>query len=122
MSTISDPFSKKRRRVRLFGGLTLLAGLGSATLVYQIRTRSQVVADDPSTVGFNQPQRRQMALLYGNMGLMVEDLTEDLKRPGTQAAMILGASGLVAAGCFYFSNRLDGLDDGADDPPPPGGE
>ena len=48
-----------------------------------------------------------MAMLYGKMGLLIEDWVNDLKQPGTQATLIVSASILIALGCFYFA-RLPG--------------
>ena len=44
------------------------------------------------------------------MGLLIEDLSDELKRPGTQAIIIAGAATLVALGCFYFARLLDNDD------------
>ncbi len=51
-----------------------------------------------------------MGVLYGKMGLMIDDFLDDLKRPGTQATIIVAAAALVASGCFYFA-RLSEHDD-----------
>ena len=61
-------------------------------------------------LGFNRREERQMGLLYGKMGTLIEDWTDDLKQPGTQAVFILGFSALVAGGCFYFARLLQNDD------------
>ncbi len=53
--------------------------------------------------GYSNPQRRQMGVLYGKMGILVEDLEDDLKQPGTQAILIAGLSGIIAGGFFFFA-------------------
>jgi hypothetical protein len=58
-------------------------------------------------VRFNKAESRQMAMLYGKMGLLIEDWANDLKQPDTQATLIASASILIALGCFYFA-RLSG--------------
>jgi hypothetical protein len=55
--------------------------------------------------GFGKADRRQMEILYGQMGVMTQDLLDDLKRPGTQAVIIVAMAALVASGCFYFAPR-----------------
>ena len=47
--------------------------------------------------------------VYGKMGLVTSDLFDALKRPGTQAILIVAISALVAMGCFFFARRwVDG--------------
>ena len=92
------------------GVIVLLLGISSACLVYWIGTRSPDLSDDPSMVGFNRTESRQMAMLYGKMGLLIEDWTNDLKQPGTQAILIASATILIALGCFYFARLLDDVD------------
>lgn len=88
----------------------LVLGIGSACLVYWMGTRAADFTDDPSMAGYNKPESRQMGVLYGKMGLMIDDFLDDLKRPGTQATIIVAAAALVASGCFYFA-RLSEHDD-----------
>jgi hypothetical protein len=51
-----------------------------------------------------------MEILYGKQGELIEDWTNDLKQPGTQAIIIVAASVIIASGCFYFARLLH--DDG----------
>jgi hypothetical protein len=108
----STPNASARQgaRLRLIGIIVLALGIGGAGVVYWLGTRSPDLSDDPSMLGFNQRQERQMGLLYGKMGTLVEDWSEDLKRPGTQTVLILGFSALVAGGCFYFSRLIESED------------
>jgi hypothetical protein len=41
------------------------------------------------------------------MGPVIEEWFDDLKQPGTQEEIIVVASTLIAAGCFYFARLLD---------------
>ena len=100
-----------KRRLRTIGVIVLLLGIGSACIVYWMGTRSVDLADDPSMTGFYKADSRQMGMLYGQMGLMIQDLLEDLKRPGTQAAIIGVVAALVASGCFYFGRHPDSDDE-----------
>jgi hypothetical protein len=54
-----------------------------------------------------EPEDRQMAILYGKQGELIEEWFIDLKRPGTQAGIITAASVIIAAGCFYFARLPD---------------
>ena len=63
--------------------------------------------DDLSMVGFNKTRTRQMGMLYGKMGPVIEGWFDDLKQPGSQATIIVVVSTLIAAGCFYFARLLD---------------
>jgi hypothetical protein len=62
-------------------------------------------------VGYNKPEQRQMAILYGKQGELIEDLSNDLKQPGTQAIIIVVVAVLIAGGCFYFARLLDADDE-----------
>ena len=106
----SHSSSKRAARLRLIGIIVLLLGIGGAGVVYWLGTRSPDVMDDLSMVGYNKARTRQMGMLYGKMGPVIEEWFDDLKQPGTQAEIIVVVSILTAAGCFYFA-RLLGLDD-----------
>jgi hypothetical protein len=106
----SNPISLSRRlsrRLKIIGIVILLSGIIGAGVVYWIGTRSEDLSDDLSMVGFNKPAQRQMAILYGKQGELIEDWSNDLKQPGTQAIIIVVAAALVAGGCFYFARLLD---------------
>jgi hypothetical protein len=107
--TIPQPSVIARRRVRryrLAGGLCVLLGLIGAGVVYWLGSRAADLSDDPAMVGFNRAEQRQLGILYGSQGALIEDLTNSLKQPGTQALIILAAAGAIAAGCFYFARIL----------------
>jgi hypothetical protein len=92
------------------GVIVLVLGMAGAGVVYWMGTRSPDMSDDPSMVGYNRAETRQMGQLYGKSGLLIDEWFNDLKQPGTQAILIAGLSALVAAGCFYFARLSD--DDG----------
>ena len=50
--------------------------------------------------GFNRAQTRQMGQLYGKQGLLIEQWSDDLKQPGTQAAIIAVFSVLCLPAVF----------------------
>ena len=104
--TSPDSSSKRAARFRMIGLIVLLLGIGGAGLVYWLGTRSANVMDDLSMVGFNKARTRQMGMLYGKMGPVIEEWFDDLKQPGTQATIIAAVSTLIATGCFYFARLL----------------
>jgi hypothetical protein len=104
-----DLSSKRAAWLRTIGLIVLVLGIASAGLVYW--TRSPDMSDDLSMLGYNKAQTRQMGMLYGKMGLLIEDWANDLKQPGTQAMLIASASILITLGCFYFARLLEN-DDG----------
>ena len=83
-------------RLDLVPGLIVLAlGIAGAGIVYWLGTRSPDLSDDLSMVGYNKPETRQMEILYGKEGDLIEDWSNDLKQPGTQAVIIVLAAALV---------------------------
>jgi hypothetical protein len=108
------PVSSARRQARrlwFIGIIVLLLGMSSAGVVYWIGTRAADLSDDPSMAGFDKAQSRQMGILYGKQGELIQDLSDDLKQPGTQAFIIAAASVAVACGCFYFARLLENDDE-----------
>ena len=101
---------RRGARLRLAGVIVLAAGMAWAAFVYWQGTRSPDFRDDVSMVGYNRAQRRQMGQLYGRMGTIIEDWSEELKRPINQALLIAGITVVVAGVCFHFA-RLSANDD-----------
>jgi hypothetical protein len=101
------PNPQRPRRYRLAGVISLVLGGIGAGLVYWLGTRGPDLADEASMTGFNRADARQMGVLYGKQGQLIEDLMHSLKQPGTQALLILAVAGLVAAGCFFFARILE---------------
>ena len=86
-------------------------GIASAGIVFWSGTRALDAADDPFSEQYAQSQARararQMGLLFGQMGTLIDDLSSDLKRPGVQAALVAVLSVLAAQSCFYFARLAD---------------
>ena len=98
---------RRGRRYRIAARIILLIGLISAALVYWLGPREPDYSDDPSMIGFNRAADHQMAYLYGKQGQLIQDLTDSLKQPGTQAVLIVVAAAVIAVGCFYFARMLE---------------
>ncbi len=114
---ISNPDSHARRlrRLRTLGVLILLLGLGGAGVVYWTGTPPEDLSADPATARSYKTESRDIEINFGKMGLLMNDWQNDLKYPGTQAVIIVAASGLLASGCFFFAHLLD-RDGEPDDP------
>jgi hypothetical protein len=102
-----SPARLRVRRWRIAGVIVLLLGLAGAGAVYWLGTRDASLGDDISMTGYSKTETRQMGLLYGQQGLLIEDLQNDLKQPGTQAVIIVIGAAIVAAGIFYFARILE---------------
>lgn len=87
--------------------MVLLLGLVAAGAVYWIRTHFGEPSEDELLMGNARAESHQMGVLYGKMGILVLQWSDDLKQPGTQAILIAGVSILISAGCFYFARLLD---------------
>jgi hypothetical protein len=98
---------RQARRLRIIGIIVLLAGIVGAGMVYWMGTRSPDFSNDPSMAGYDRAETRQMGILYGTQGLLIEEWSNDLKQPGTQATIIAVVSAIIASGCFYFARLSD---------------
>ena len=94
--------------LKLIGVVVLMAGLGGAGVIYWSGTHSPRLEDDLWMVGYDKAESRQMGHLYGKMGPMIDDLLDDLKRPGTQAVAVAAVSAIIAFGCFRFAQQAGG--------------
>lgn len=100
-------FRRRARKLRIAGVSVLALGIAVAGIVYWLGTRSPDLSDDLSMTGYNKPEQRQMEILYGKQGELIEDWSNDLKQPGTQAIVIVVTVTLIFGGCFYFARLLD---------------
>jgi len=107
---VHEPVSlakRRARKLRIIGVIVLALGIAGSGIVYWLGTRSPDVSDDLSMAGYDRAAERQMEILYGKQGELIEDWSNDLKQPGTQAIIIVVAAALIAGGCFYFARLLD---------------
>ncbi|HUZ07915.1 MAG TPA: hypothetical protein VMV89_10565 [Candidatus Paceibacterota bacterium] len=102
-----SPSRRRARRLRIVGIIVLVLGIAGAGIVYWMGMRDADLSGDLSMVGFNKSEERQMAILYGKSGELIEDWSNDLKQPGTQAVSIAAFSVIIASGCFYFARLSD---------------
>jgi hypothetical protein len=102
---------REKTRLRQIGIIVLLLGLFSAGLVYELGRRSGGADLAQYEQATTRAESRQMQMLYGTSGGLMEDFLNALKRPGTQALAIVGLTALIAAACFYLSRPLPEADD-----------
>jgi hypothetical protein len=105
-----SPSSQRAGKLRIIGVIVLVIGIAGAGIVYWLGSRSPDLSDDLSMTGYNRAETRQMEILYGKQGELIEDWSNDLKQPGTQAVIIIVTAVLIAGGSFYFA-RLSDYDD-----------
>jgi flagellar basal body-associated protein FliL len=98
---------KPSKWLRLIGVIVLSLGLAGAGTVYWRGTHSAEPTEDELLPGNARAESRQMGVLFGKMGILTQELSDDLKQPGTQVILIAGVSILIAAGCFYFARLSD---------------
>ena len=106
--------AERRRRLRLAGWLVLATGLVGAGLTYWLGTRHAGPSIDDLLPGSILARRRQMGILYGTIGLMALEWGEDVKRPDTQAVLIVIGCALIALVCFRVAH-IDATHDHRDD-------
>ena len=99
----SESLHREKARLKKVGALILLLGFASAGMLYWIRTRPE----DPALEQYRQDESRavsrQMQMLYGTSGNVMQDFVTALKRPGTQAIIIIIVTVLISGVCFYLA-------------------
>jgi len=105
---------RRALRLRITAVTVLAAGVIGIGLVYWVASRSVDYSDNPAMLGYDKSRLRQSAYFWGNQGVLVQGLIDDLKQPDTQAIIIVAAAGLVASACFYVARRLELAGGGAD--------
>ena len=70
-------------------------------------TRSADSANLLPVAGEDKAETRRTELMMGQQAVLADEWGRDLKRPGTQAVLILATAVLAAGGCFYFAGLLD---------------
>jgi hypothetical protein len=90
--------------LRIVGAVILFLGLSTAGLVYGLSPPPADLSDDVLSARNSKKVQRAIEVNVGKMGVVMEDLTEDLQDPATQAIVIAVGSILLASGCFYFAH------------------
>jgi len=109
LSNLLSP-ERHSRRCKLAGCVVLVVGLVAAGIVYWLGTRSENLADDPAMSRYYKAESHQMGLMYGQQGLLIDQMVNSLKQPGTQALLIIAVAVVVAVGCFIFA-RFPAVED-----------
>jgi hypothetical protein len=106
---VTDAESLRREKawLRKAGVIVLVIGLASAGLVYWMGKRAENSKLDEYEQSRARRESRQMQLLYGQSGGLVEDFFNALKRPGTQAGIIAAITAVIVGGCFYLGRPFE---------------
>src|SRR6185312_3813548 len=99
---------REKARLRRIGLVVLVVGLATAGIVYWHGSHAQDT--DLQMQEYEQSkaraESRQMQMLYGTSGGLMQDFFDSMKQPGNQAMAIGGISVVVAAVCFYLGRPL----------------
>jgi len=90
-------------RLRVTGGLILVAGIAGAALFYWIRLRSAQPEMDEFAAGYLRAQEHQTRLMMGPMGVTLSQWVDAVARPGVQALLIVAFAAFVAYMCFHHA-------------------
>lgn len=103
-----DSLHREKARLRWIGRIVLVVGLATAGIVYWHGTHAQEA--DLQMQEYEQSkaraESRQMQMLYGTSGGLMQDFFDSMKQPGNQAMAIGGISVAIAAVCFYLGRPL----------------
>jgi hypothetical protein len=94
------------RRLRIAALAVLVTGIVAAGAVYAFET-PPAESDDPATIASDKIDSREVEHLFGGVGLLGREWTQDLAQPENQAALIAVVAVLVAGGCFGVAGFLD---------------
>lgn len=100
------PFTQWARRLRITSVVLLLAGTAIAGAIYAFGT-GPVESDDPAMIAQDKIDSRQVAQMYGDVGLLERNWANDLKQPGTQAVIIFVITAVVAGGGLFVARFLE---------------
>lgn len=98
---------RRARRLRITAAVLLVLGIFGADGVYWLRTRSEDSPNPLPVAGEDKAETRRAEMLFGQQTILLAEWENDLKRPGTQAVIIIMAAALAAGGCLYFARLLD---------------
>ncbi len=95
--------ARLRRRLRITALVVFISGILAACLVYGL-SAPPIASDDPATIANDKIDTRQFSQMYGNGGLLEKEWLDQMKYPGTKAAMVF-VSATVAAGALLLAAR-----------------
>jgi hypothetical protein len=85
----------------------LLAGALGAGLIGWQRVYHPTPTIEELLPASAKAHRRQMGILYGNVGSMAVDLQAGMQRPDVQIALVLAAAAIGAGLCFRLAKPHD---------------
>jgi len=98
--------SRQPSKLKLAGIIIVLLGFISAGVVFELGRLAADAALDPSMIGYDKQQNEQMERMYGKSGELMEDLSNGLKQPNTQAGIIVAVSIATSLICFRLAKPI----------------
>ena len=91
--------------------LILVFGIAGAGLLYWMKIRYATPTLEELIPGSNAARARQVGIVIGTFGVSLLEGWEYLKRPGTEAILIVAVAALGALGCFRVATLLERYSD-----------
>jgi hypothetical protein len=104
------PVPSAARRVlclRIIAVVVLVVGIAGAEVIYWHGTGAPDLPDDPALLTNEKAASRQAGIIYGNQAVVVQQWSDELKRPGVLAVIFVMTASLVAGGCFYIARLIE---------------
>ena len=98
--------TQRAARLRIVGMLILVFAIVGAGVLYWIETRSATLTLEELSPGSTAARERQVGILIGSLGVYLLEGWAYLRRPGTEAIIIVVAAALAALACFYVAALL----------------
>jgi hypothetical protein len=99
--------SLRRTARRLRIAAIVVAALGAIGIDAVLWAGKGNSSDDLVMTGYNKSLTSQAERMYGTSGAFMQGIIEDLRQPGTQAALIGIVAALAAGGCLYVARTYD---------------
>jgi hypothetical protein len=98
---------KHSARLRIAGILMVVFGISAACVFYWIQSRSATPSLEDTLPDYRRQLAREIGIQQGTFGVMMLDWVEALRRPGTQAIIIVASAALVGLACFRAARNIE---------------
>jgi hypothetical protein len=94
-------------RLRITAVVIVALGIAVAELIYWRGTRAAELPDDPSLLQNEKSIARQAGILYGNQAAVVQQWSDELKRPGVESLIVVTTAVIIGFGCLYLARLVE---------------